>query len=269
MPASLVSVIVPCYKYAHYLTECLDSLIHQTYKEIEIIVVSDASPDNTAEIVAKFPTVKLITHKINKGLGASRNTGIKAAKGEYIVCLDADDKFAPNTIEELMRFANPDTMVIPGLQEFGNSHNLHTAQPPFTKESLLQSNRIHCASLYPKRYWEMVNGYDESELMRAGYEDWDFWLRIIIAGCKAVQLSGPLFFYRIHDESMIHTTTHFKDKELRNYIRGKHGVYSETNLQPNPHPRIVSGVCEFCGPQGVGRGCGHYDAKTLNYQSPK
>lgn len=217
---SKVSVIVPCYKQAEYLPIALHSLQIQTYP-VEIIVVNDKSPDNTTE-VAKAHGVTVIEHEVNRGLAAARNTGIKAAHGEYILCLDADDRLSASCIEELMAHAAPETIVIPGLQTWGETDVESAACPPFTKETLLHSNRIHCASLYPKAMWEKVGGYDESEIMRTGYEDWDFWLRMIVAGCTAIPLTGKMFWYRIRPDSMVRSITPEQHTTLHNYIKSKH-----------------------------------------------
>lgn len=217
---SEVSVIVPCYKQAEYLPIALYSLKNQTYP-VEIIVVNDKSPDNTSE-VAKAHGVTLIEHEVNKGLAAARNTGIKAAHGKYILCLDADDRLSLDCIEQLMAHAAPNLIVIPGLHTWGETDVQSTACPPFTKETLLQSNRIHCASLYPKEMWEKVGGYDESEIMRTGYEDWDFWLRMITAGCEAVALNGSMFWYRIRPDSMVRSITPEQHIALHDYIKSKH-----------------------------------------------
>jgi len=90
-----VSILVPIYNTAKYLPTCLDSLMKQTLKEIEIIAVNDASPDNAAEVLAEYakkdPRIKIVTHEKNGGILAARISGIKAAKGEYVMVLDADD----------------------------------------------------------------------------------------------------------------------------------------------------------------------------------
>lgn len=102
-----VSIIVPVYNVAQYLRRCLDSCIHQTMQEIEIIVVNDCSPDpKDAEIMreyeAQYPyKVRCIFHSKNKKLGAARNTGIQAAKGEFIYCLDSDDYIEPTLCQKM------------------------------------------------------------------------------------------------------------------------------------------------------------------------
>jgi len=96
--AALVSVIIPCYNQAQFLAEAIESVLAQTYREIEIVVVDDGSPDDTREVVSRYPGVRYVRQE-NQGLAGARNTGFKQSKGEYVVFLDADDHLTPNAIE--------------------------------------------------------------------------------------------------------------------------------------------------------------------------
>ena len=90
-----ISLIIPVYNVEQYLPECLDSCINQTLNEIEILCIDDCSKDGSVKIIKKYckkdPRIKLISHDVNKGLGAARNTGIENARGEYIWFIDSDD----------------------------------------------------------------------------------------------------------------------------------------------------------------------------------
>lgn len=102
---SLVSIIVPVYKVEKYLPRCIDSLINQTYKNIEIILVDDGSPDNSPklcdEYASKDSRIRVI-HKENAGVSEARNTGIDNAKGDYICFVDSDDYVSENYVKLLM-----------------------------------------------------------------------------------------------------------------------------------------------------------------------
>ena len=104
---SLVSVIVPIYKVEKYLNKCVDSIINQSYKNLEIILV-DGSPDKCGEICDKYAEkdsrVKVI-HKENGGLSDARNAGIDIAKGDYLLFVDSDDWINRYMIENLVLFA--------------------------------------------------------------------------------------------------------------------------------------------------------------------
>jgi glycosyltransferase involved in cell wall biosynthesis len=95
---SLVSVIIPCYDQAQFLPDAVESALSQTYLEIEVVVVDDGSPDNTGEVVARYPSVRYIRQE-NRGLAGARNAGFHASRGEYVVFLDADDRLTPNAVE--------------------------------------------------------------------------------------------------------------------------------------------------------------------------
>lgn len=107
----LISVIVPVYNVEKYLCKCVDSVINQTYKNLEIILVDDGSPDSCGKICNKYANkdarVKVI-HKENGGLSDARNIGIDAAKGEYLAFIDSDDYIAPEMIETLYNYISRD-----------------------------------------------------------------------------------------------------------------------------------------------------------------
>lgn len=100
----LISIIVPCYNVEPYLKECLDSLINQTYKNIEIIIINDGSTDKTKEIIDTYSRKHDIIHVIhqdNAGLSEARNVGIKESSGQFIALVDSDDSVSLKFIEKL------------------------------------------------------------------------------------------------------------------------------------------------------------------------
>ncbi len=97
-PAPLVSVIIPCYNQAHFLSDAINSARKQTYSPLEIIVVDDGSSDNTSEVAASYEDVYCMRQH-NQGLSAARNAGFRNSTGSFLVFLDADDRLLPNAIE--------------------------------------------------------------------------------------------------------------------------------------------------------------------------
>ena len=102
----LISVIVPIYKVEHYLPKCIDSIIHQTYQNLEIILVDDGSPDNCPEICDEYAKrdkrIKVV-HQENGGLSAARNSGVEMANGEFLCFVDSDDYIHPKMYEILYK----------------------------------------------------------------------------------------------------------------------------------------------------------------------
>lgn len=106
----IVSIVIPVYKVEPYIRRCIDSVLSQTYRQIEVILVDDCTPDNSMAIAdrtislseVKDMSFKYLRHEQNRGLSAARNTGINAATGEYIYFLDSDDELLPNCIQLLI-----------------------------------------------------------------------------------------------------------------------------------------------------------------------
>lgn len=131
-----ISIVIPAYNVAGYLEKCLDSLIEQSYKELEIIVVNDGSTDNTPYICDQYALrdsrIKII-HKDNEGVSEARNTGIEAATGEYIFFFDGDDFVEPDTCEELLMMItdkNVDALIY-GYHCYENGEVTSTRYPIF------------------------------------------------------------------------------------------------------------------------------------------
>lgn len=102
----LLSVIVPVYKVEPYLHRCVDSIRNQTYKNLQIILVDDGSPDNCGKICDEYAELDariIVVHQENRGLSGARNTGLRYAKGEYVAFVDSDDWIAPTMYETLVR----------------------------------------------------------------------------------------------------------------------------------------------------------------------
>lgn len=222
-----VSVIVPCYNQAQFLGEALQSILDQTFLNWECIIVNDGSPDNT-EIVAKDWCTKdsrfKYLFKKNGGLSSARNFGIQHALGDYILTLDADDKYDATFIEKGSKVLNnnQETGVVSSwISRFKETKEICVIKPNGkTIEDFLFQNAANGTSLFRKKCWEAVGGYDEK--MKSGYEDWDFYIRVCANGWKVHVIPEILFFYRQHDFSMRLDAYQNHDKNIKKYIYLKH-----------------------------------------------
>ncbi len=205
--APLVSVIIPTYNHAAFLPAALQSVAAQTYGATEIIVVDDYSTDDTEEVVVKFATSRTKYIKsASKGIVAtSRNVGAKAASGEYIAFLDADDVWAPNKLElQLPHLADRSVAAVAsdlwysGARRYSRSRRGRSAAGyrEYGNLEIIRGNPIATSTVVMRRAdLELVGGFDESPEFRF-IEDWELWLRLSVDRRVRV-LDQPLVTYRI------------------------------------------------------------------------
>jgi glycosyltransferase involved in cell wall biosynthesis len=226
----MVSIIVPCYNQAIYLAECLDSVLEQQYAHWECLIVDDGSPDNTAEIARQYQEQDhrfLYLVKENGGLPAARNYGIRHARGEYILPLDADDRIHADYLAEAVQVLekNDDLDVIYCKARLFGAVNRRWYLPAFSPERLAKDNIVFCSAVIRRDILEKVGGYDERLIY--GKEDWDLWIGIHSVGGHFYRINKILFFYRIKQKSMI--TDFRKDNEKNFYthsiILSKHHAF--------------------------------------------
>lgn len=184
----VVSVIVPTYNRPDMLKEAIQSILEQTFQQYEIIVVNDAGQD-VAPVVAAFnsPKIRYLCHEHNKGLAATRNTGIRAARGTYLAYLDDDDRYYPDHLATLIGFLEHSThsaaytgayraMQEPSGDGFVTVAREIVMTPGFDYDEILVDNFIPVLCIvHEKACLEMCGYFDES-LPR--HEDWDLWIRM-------------------------------------------------------------------------------------------
>lgn len=206
-----LSVVIPAYNAARTIRSAVASTLNQTQPVLEVIVVDDGSTDATAEVVAGIedPRVRLVP-RANGGPSAARNTGIAAADGDCVGFLDSDDLWLPMYAERatgaLQRSANAgfaytDAYLFneeSGLVKRGTAMDALDPPPPDRESfliALLRRNFVFTAAAVPAAVLAVVGGYDEQLAMS---EEYDLWLRILIAGFDPVWMGGPLALYREH-----------------------------------------------------------------------
>ncbi|MBY0358808.1 MAG: glycosyltransferase [Candidatus Obscuribacterales bacterium] len=200
---SLVSIIIPFYSGPEFLQEAVASALGQTNANIEVIVVDDCGPGQRAQTVLNSfsdSRLRLIVHEKNAGAAAARNTAGRAANGEFILPLDADDKLDPAYVETtLPYFENPKIGgVYTAVKMFGAEDSVYA--PEWTVNGILtgEAGALVCV-LYRKTLFDQLEGYDTR--WRVG-EDSDFYLRAVAKGWLFQRLEKPLYLYRKHEESV-------------------------------------------------------------------
>lgn len=190
----------------------------------ECLIVNDASPDETHDVAEglaiKHDEVTHVRLSENRGLAGARNAGVSKAKGDYIVCLDADDKMSPVYLRDALEvFDREADIVYVDSILFGTQMGFYRTPDRITLDMQLERNCFSYASAYRRRVWEEIGGYDED--MRIGFEDFEFWIRALKTGFRPKKLHGKYFFYRKHGESMIDDAMRRRG-EIIEYIRSKH-----------------------------------------------
>lgn len=201
---SKISVIIPVYNVEKYLVECLDSVLAQTFSDIEIICIDDGSTDKSLKILRQYAArdkrIKIITQK-NSGVVVARNRAISMAKSEYIYPIDSDDVIAPDTLQKLYNamIAGRGDIITCRVQCFGRD-NYYCAHPVPNKINMSAGNCLVNAALFRKSDFDASGGYDTA--FSTALEDYDLWLNMVFRLNKKIyRVPEILFFYRLKDKS--------------------------------------------------------------------
>ena len=193
----LVSVIVPMYNAAPYITETLESIVASTYRPLEIVVVNDGSKDESLSIAETFakahPEVRVFD-QANAGVSAARNHAIREAKGTYILPVDADDTISPNYIAHAVEAMQDDVRAVGCRAMFFGARQGEWKLPKYSPELLARKNMIPISTLFRKADWQRVGGFCEEEIYR---EDWSFWLSMMELGGRYICLDEIGLYYRV------------------------------------------------------------------------
>jgi len=199
----MISIVLTTYNDNHFLTTAIPSCINQNIEK-EIILVDDCSHTPIAPAVQQLIDahgIKVIRHDKNQGLSAARNTGINAAKNEYVIPLDADDWFYPDAVKALFDGAENADVTTGYCTDSGTIYKPGIFNGPLTKEVFIENNPIICSSLFKKSIWEKAGGY----MVRQGphYEDWNFWAKCFVAGAKFKALDLKVYNHTSRADSML------------------------------------------------------------------
>ncbi len=204
----VVSIIITCYNYGHFLEACLKSVLRQSYRHLDIVVIDDGSTDNTAQVAMKYRKKINYIYQENKGLSAARNKGIEEATGDYILFLDADDLLGKTSISKRIKYLQLNPKI-----DIAICKNYFFTEKPVAREKYqlwkLPSEPIDVAfmrfNIAPVHaYLIRSNTIKESirfnKTLKA-CEDYDFWLQLLKHKYQFACCEGHVF-YRQHATSM-------------------------------------------------------------------
>lgn len=206
---ALVSVIIPTYNHAHFLARALQSVLDQTYANWEAIVIDNHSQDNTDEVVGRFSDPRISLLKINNNgvIAASRNMGIRAAKGEWVAFLDSDDWWTPNKLSECIEKSNEkvdflyhDLKVVREKASILGASFIKSRQlnKPVLIDLLAGGNVIANSSVVVRRRLLMEIGCINEDRQMIGCEDYNAWLRIAQLSDNFTHVPKVLGYYLVH-----------------------------------------------------------------------
>lgn len=206
-----VSVIIPSYNRADMVMDAVDSVLRQTFADWELIVVDDGSQDNTREVIAAVRDERVrYIYQDNQGLPGARNSGIRAARGEYVAFLDSDDVFLPHklAVQVAAMDARPELGLLAGgfIEVDRELRPLREVRPWETQPTLELIDWVKGCPFCPgaplvRRDWlEKAGLFDERMPF---VEDWDLWLRMSTLGCRMDWLPQAVCYYRIHGGNMV------------------------------------------------------------------
>jgi glycosyltransferase involved in cell wall biosynthesis len=207
-----VSVITPAYNVAPYLGDAIESVLAQTFADFELIVVDDGSTDSTFQLASDYARtdrrIRLVQQQ-NHGISSARNYALRVATGSFLAILDGDDVWLPTYLERQLAIlmSDPDCDIVTGNALFlggpldGEPVRAwpdRRVEPTLLR--LLEDERaVFIMSVFRRRVYEVIGGFDES--MRTN-EDYDFWIRAAIAGFRFRRNDEPLGRYRRRDDSL-------------------------------------------------------------------
>lgn len=202
----LVSIIMPAYNAENLISDSINSVLSQTYKNFELIVIDDYSQDQTSQVVENFilkdKRVKLIKNIKNKGVAETRNTGLDQAKGDYVAFLDSDDKWVEDKLEKqlaVLKERNDVDVVYGSYYRFNSDgvKNVVKVLKLLDKKKLLKGNPIgNLTAIYN------FKKYPEIRQKKIGHEDYLFWLEIFNSSpdVKGIGIQEPIAYYRVAED---------------------------------------------------------------------
>lgn len=221
-----VSVVIPCYNDAATLGRAIESVIKQTYLNIEIIVVNDCSPQTNLieKCLSHYPQVCYLRNTKNIGLAATRNNGLNIASGEIVAFLDADDEYLPDKIKLQVEALDENSIITCGLVNiYTNGRHVNNAGAPRIIDSpnlLIYKNTLNGAGLLGSKNLLLQHGGYDATLRSC--EDYDLWLRLLSSGVTIKDVGQPLYLYYFNPSGLSKNVNEISKWELE--IIKRHAV---------------------------------------------
>ncbi|MEA2604698.1 MAG: hypothetical protein QOF89_5690 [Acidobacteriota bacterium] len=205
-PASrpLVSVIIPCYNYGHFVPEAVDSVLAQTFQNFEILVIDGGSAEESLAALRELdrPKTQVYFREGRHLVGDNRNFGISSAQGKYVCCLDADDRIKPTYLEKALFLLETQDygLVSTSIQSFGDQSTVYHVERFPVLADMLKGNHVSTCAVFRKDLWTRAGGFQDTGIgCDYFYEDWRLWVRFAALGTRFANIvEEPLFLYRIH-----------------------------------------------------------------------
>ena len=200
----LISIILPTFNSKSYVSDTIQSVLSQTYKNYELLIIDDYSIDKTKDFIKqkyKNSKIRLIDKKLPKGVSFSRQLGFNESKGEYICFIDSDDLWASTKLEEQLEFMINNQFVFSSTSVFRKNvkkKKYFTTPYKNTFKSIQKTNPIHTSSVMIKK--EIVS---KEDFIHMGYDDFILWINILKKGYECYNLNKPLCIYRCNHENSL------------------------------------------------------------------
>jgi glycosyltransferase involved in cell wall biosynthesis len=229
-----VSIIIPTYNRAHLICETLDSILNQTYKEWECIIVDDGSTDNTNEILSNYLNDSRFKFHLRpsskpKGANSCRNFGFEFSKGDFIHFMDSDDLYLPIALETFKKsFSESIDVVVAKLELTDFDSGLKIRENQIESQNLIEDYFIGKVAFYVSGpVWKRSFLQKQKQLFDekiSNLDDWDFNLRMLYQNPKMEILNIPLLKYRISENSLSREINKLNFKEVQSelFTRQKH-----------------------------------------------
>ena len=266
MEKKKISIVLPVYNGAKYLSESIESVIAQTYANWELIIVNDCSTDNTLAIANEYASkdarIKVFSNPKNLKLPNSLNEGFKHACGEYYTWTSDDNKYKPNALYVMAENLEKDSNVVMIYANYTFIGSLGKIIAPVhlpDVKKIVMANIIGACFLYTAEAAKLVGTYDANLFLA---EDYDFWIRLYEVG-KIAHIEDDLYYYRIHGKSLTETRKNQVDEQTYKVL--------EKNFQFAYAKSIENGLCNEFFDHMLNRASAHYNEtlKMLLSVNPK